>query len=203
MSEEDTRAGGEGANGGDPFDVLRADPALGPVVEEHGRIELTTAEDPFRRFVVSIVNQQLSSASAAAIRDRLFERFPATPEALLAADETALRETGLSSQKVEYVRNVAGAFQSGRVDPQALRALPDDEVVDRLTEIRGVGVWTAKMFCVFCLAREDVFPVEDLGIRRGMEHLFGDISREEMVERAEPWRPYRSYASRYLWRVHD
>ena len=193
----------DGTEGTHPVDVLRQDPALGPIVAEHGRIELEPAEDPFRRFVVSIVNQQLSSASAAAIRDRLFERFEVTPTSMLAADEDDLGEVGLSTQHVEYDRNVAEAFRSGRVDPAALADLDDEAVIDRLTEIRGVGVWTAKMFCLFCLAREDVFPVEDLGIRRGMEHLFGEQSRAEMVDRAEPWRPYRSYASRYLWRLHD
>ena len=187
----------------DPYETLRRDEAIGPLVDRHGRIEIEPAEDPFRRLVVSIVNQQLSTASAAAIRDRLFERFEATPAALLAADEDALREIGLSGQKIEYVRSIAEAYRAGRIDPSALAELEDEAVIDRLTEIHGVGVWTAKMFCIFCLAREDVFPVEDLGIRRGMEHLFGDLERGEMVERAEPWRPYRSYASRYLWRLND
>jgi DNA-3-methyladenine glycosylase II len=78
-----------------------------------------------------------------------------------------------------------------------------DAVVAELTDVRGVGDWTAKMFLMFVLGREDVFPVEDLGIRRGMEELFGDLTRAEMVDRAEPWRPYRSYASLYLWRAVD
>ena len=191
------------ADSTDPIEHHQGDPALAPVIDEHGRIELERAEDPFRRFVTSIVNQQLSTASAAAIRERLFDRVEVTPTALLEADEATLREVGLSRQKVEYVRAIAEAWQTEQVDPAALDALSDDEVIDRLTEIRGVGVWTAKMFCLFSLAREDVFPVEDLGIRRGMEELFGEQPRAAMVERAEDWRPYRSYASRYLWRVHD
>ncbi|MFB6352837.1 MAG: DNA-3-methyladenine glycosylase [Halobacteriales archaeon] len=188
----------------DPNEFLRDDPALAPHVEEHGPVELSPHPDPFERLVTAIVNQQLSGASAAAIHDRLTERFELTPETLLAADEAALRETGLSSSKVDYVRSVAEAAREGRLAHDRFAGLSDDEAIDALTEIRGVGVWTAKMFLLFVLAREDVFPVEDLGIRRAMEALFGDdVSREWMVERAGQWAPYRSYASRYLWRIVD
>ena len=184
----------------DPHDLLRADPHLGPVVDEHGELAIDPAADPFERLVVSIVNQQLSTASAAAIRERLFDRYEITPEAMLAADDEGLRELGLSHQKIEYVRNVADQFIADDLSHSTFAEMTDEEVIGELTEIKGVGVWTAKMFLIFVLAREDVFPIEDLGIRRGMEMLFGDeISRPEMVERAEAWRPYRSYASRYLW----
>ncbi|NIS30967.1 MAG: DNA-3-methyladenine glycosylase 2 family protein, partial [Actinobacteria bacterium] len=170
----------------------------------HGPIVVEPHPEPFERLVTSIVNQQLSGESAAAIHGRLTDRFEITPEALLAADQDALRETGLSGSKVDYVKSVAEAFQDGRIDPDRLAAMDDDEVVDALTEVRGVGVWTAKMFMMFVLGREDVFPVEDLGIRRGMERLFGDdIERAWMVERAAEWAPYRTYASRYLWRAVD
>ena len=188
----------------DPHDFLREDPALAPLVDEHGPIPLEPHPDPFERLVASIVNQQLSGASAAAIRERLTDRFELTPASILAADEAALRETGLSASKVDYLQAVAAAFEDGRIDVTRFETLSDEEVIETLTGVRGVGVWTAKMFLMFVLAREDVFPVEDLGIRRGMEALFGDgIDREWMVERAAEWSPYRSYASRYLWRVVD
>ncbi|MFC7046330.1 DNA-3-methyladenine glycosylase family protein [Halobacteriaceae archaeon GCM10025711] len=186
----------------DPYEFLRQDPALRPLVDEHGEILIEPASDPFERLVVSIVNQQLSTASAAAIRDRLFDRFEVTPDGLLAADEDALRDVGLSSQKVRYVRSVAAHFDDG-VAIADYADMTDDEVIDDLTTITGVGTWTAKMFLIFVLAREDVFPVEDLGIRRGMEAVVGEMTRAEMVDRAEVWRPYRSYASRYLWRAVD
>ncbi|AFK20501.1 DNA-3-methyladenine glycosylase 2 family protein [Haloferax mediterranei ATCC 33500] len=190
----------------DAYRELRTDPNLGSVVEDHGPLTLDPASDPFEQLVISIVNQQLSTTAAETIRNRLFDRVEATPEGILAADETVLRDCGLSSQKVGYVRNAADAFQDG-LSTESLHAMDDDEVIDALTEIRGVGVWTAKMFLIFVLAREDVFPVEDLGIRRGMEHVFGfdedAVSRGEMRERAERWTPYRSYASLYLWRSVD
>ncbi|ELZ94241.1 DNA-3-methyladenine glycosylase [Haloferax mucosum ATCC BAA-1512] len=190
----------------DAYRELKCDPHLGDVVEEHGPLSLDPADDPFERLVVSIVNQQLSTSAAATIRDRLFERVEVTPAGLLAADEAVLGDCGLSNQKIGYVRNVAEAFQDG-FSAESLRAMDDDDVIDSLTEIRGVGVWTAKMFLIFVLAREDVFPVEDLGIRRGMERVFGfdvdTVSRGTMRERAAKWTPYRSYASLYLWRSVD
>ena len=198
-----TRDADTAADATDPHEYLRADPHLGPYVDSHGELGLEPAADPFARTVVSVMNQQLSTASAAAIRERVFDRFEVTPSGMLAADEAALRDAGLSAQKVEYVREIARAFEDGRIDPDRFAGMDENAVVAELTDVRGVGDWTAKMFLMFVLGREDVFPVEDLGIRRGMEVLFGDLSRAEMVERAEPWRPYRSYASLYLWRTVD
>ncbi|MDS0294779.1 DNA-3-methyladenine glycosylase family protein [Halogeometricum luteum] len=187
------------------MDPIRNDDRLAELVAEHGELAVEPAEDEFERFVVSIVNQQLSTQSAAAIRDRLFERFEVTPEAMLAAEEDALRDVGLSSQKISYVRSVATAFQEDDLTREGLAHLSDEEALARLTEIRGVGDWTAKMYLMFVLAREDVFPVEDLGIRKAMAKLYGidEDDRTAMVDRAEAWRPHRTLASRYLWRSVD
>jgi len=181
-------------------DPIADDDVLAPLVRRHGRLELETAEDPFRRLVTSIVNQQLSTASAAAIRGRLFDRFEISPAALAEADPSELAEVGLSARKAEYVRSVAEAFRGG-LDPGSLVEMSDEEVVERLTAIRGVGIWTAKIFLMFGLGRPDVFPVEDLGVRKGMQELFGELSRAEMMERAERWRPHRSLAALYVWRA--
>lgn len=185
------------------MDQLRTDPVLGKVIEKYGPLELEPAADPFERLIVSIVNQQLSTASAAAIRERLFDRFVIAPERLVDADETGLREVGLSHQKTEYIRNVSRAFLENDLTRESFVQMSNEEVIEELTAIRGVGVWTAKMFLMFSLGREDVFPVEDLGIRNGMTHLYGDLSREEMVEKAEQWRPYRSIAALYIWRSYE
>ena len=133
---------------GDPHDHLRADPHLGPYVEAHGELEVEPAEDPFARTVVSVLNQQLSTASAAAIRDRVFDRFEVTPSGMLDAEEAALRDAGLSRQKVEYVREIARAFADGRIDPDRYAGMDDGAVVADLTAVRGVGDWTAKMFLI-------------------------------------------------------
>ncbi|PSP75109.1 DNA-3-methyladenine glycosylase 2 family protein [Halobacteriales archaeon QS_1_68_20] len=186
------------------YEVLVAEPGLGPVVEEHGPLELDPAEDPFRRLVVSILRQQVSMASAAAIRERMFEAMEVTPEGVLAADEAVLRDAGLSEAKVEYVRALADAWLERGYSQSYFDGMDNEAVAAELGEIRGIGPWTVDMFLMFGLGRPDVFPVGDLGIRKGMRALYGEeMTRAEMRERAEPWRPYRSYASLYLWRAYE
>jgi DNA-3-methyladenine glycosylase II len=185
-----------------PHESLREDAYVGPLIDEHGVLELDTADDMFERLVVSILRQQVSMASAAATRKRLFESVEVTPEGILAADPETLRDAGLSRQKTRYVRNVAEAFRE-EYSKAYFEDLGDDEVVSELTSITGVGEWTANMQLLFSLGRPDVFPVGDLGVRKGMETLFGEMTREEMVAEAERWAPYRSYATLYLWRIEE
>jgi DNA-3-methyladenine glycosylase II len=189
---------------GSPYDHLRAaDEVLRACIDTHGELALDPAEDLFERLVTSILRQQVSMASAAATRERLFEAVEVTPEGILAADEQVLRDAGLSRQKSRYVRNVAEAFESNAYSHDYFADMDDEAVVAELTTITGVGTWTAEMQLMFSLGRPDVFPVGDLGIRKGMRTLYGDLSREEMVEKSEEWRPYRSYASLYLWRAKE
>jgi len=188
-------------------ETLRSDPVMARLVEAHGAVEVTPADDEFERLCVSIVNQQLSSASARAIRERLFDRLDGavTPDGVLDADPDALREVGLSRSKVEYLRNAAAAFRERDLTREGLADHTDEEVVRALTEIRGLGEWTAHMYLLFALGREDVFPVGDLAVRRATAELCGldEDDRAALVDRAERWRPYRSYASRYLWRHYE
>ncbi|MFB6215365.1 MAG: DNA-3-methyladenine glycosylase [Candidatus Aenigmatarchaeota archaeon] len=185
------------------MDALRNDPAIAELIEKHGELELERSENPFERLVVSIVNQQLSTQSAAAIRERLFESFEIEPEVLLDADEEKLNDIGLSRQKIDYIKSAARHFLDDKLDMEKFESMSDEEIIEELTDIHGVGVWTAKMFMMFVLAREDVFPVEDLGIRKAMEKQFGIDSKKDMVEKAKEWQPYRSIASLYLWKLVD
>ncbi|MFB6141753.1 MAG: DNA-3-methyladenine glycosylase [Halorientalis sp.] len=183
------------------LDALRADEYLGPLVEAHGPVTVEPTDDFYRRFVVSILRQQVSMASAAATRERLFERVPPTPAAMLSADDETLRDAGLSRQKTRYVKAVARAFRERGWSREFFAGMDDDAVRAELTDVTGVGTWTANMQLLFSLGREDVFPVGDLGVRKGMQSLFAeDLTRSEMVERAERWRPFRSYATLYCWR---
>ena len=188
----------------DPYATLRDDEYLGPLIDEHGELTVDPAEDFFARFVTSILRQQVSMASAAATRERLFDAVAVTPEGILDAEEATLRDAGLSRQKTRYVRNVAEAFVDG-LSRASLAELDDAAARERLTDITGVGEWTANVQLIFSLGREDVFPVGDLGVRKGMARLFDlDVEdRAEMVDRAERWRPYRTYATLYCWRVEE
>jgi DNA-3-methyladenine glycosylase II len=184
--------------------ALQEDPDLGPLIAEYGPMTIEPAENFYERFVVSILRQQVSMASAAATRERLFDRVEPTPEAMLAADPEVLRDAGLSRQKTDYVRNVAEAFIDEGYSLDYFEGWTDEAVEAELTSIKGVGAWTARMQLMFSLGRPDVFPVGDLGIRKGMDALFdAELTRTEMVELAERWAPYRSYASLYLWRADE
>lgn len=187
-----------------PHDELATDPYLGPLVEAHGRLTIEPAEAFFQRFVTSILRQQVSMASAAATRNRLFDTVEVTPDGVLAADDDLLRDAGLSRQKTRYVNNVAWAFEQRGWSKAKFEGMEDSAVRTELTDVTGVGTWTANMQLLFSLGRDDVFPVGDLGVRKGMQRLFdADLSRTEMVEEAERWRPHRSHASLYLWRVEE
>jgi DNA-3-methyladenine glycosylase II len=132
----------------DPHQFLRDDEYLGPLVAEHGELTVEPAEDFFARFITAILRQQVSMASAAATRERLFDAVDVTPEGILAADVGTLRDAGLSRQKTRYVRNVARAFVDG-LSRESLADLDDDAARERLTDITGVGEWTANMHLIY------------------------------------------------------
>lgn len=192
----------------DPVErTLRSDPVMARLIDRHGSIETEASENEYERLVVSIINQQLSTASANAVRERVFDVLEdVTPEAVLTAEEEALHEAGLSRTKVAYMQNAARAFQEQELGREGLANLTNEAVIEELTEITGVGEWTAQMYLLFVLNREDVLPLGDLGIRRGIEQLYGEgseMSREEMRRVAEQWRPYRSIAVRYIWTEYE
>jgi len=190
--------------------TLREDPTMAALIDRHGPVAIEPADDEFERLCASIVNQQLSSASAAAIRRRFRDALDdeVTPDRVLAADEQRLRDAGLSGTKVEYLRAVAEAFRDGDADltREGLRDLSDEAAIARLTEIRGVGEWTARMYLIFALGREDVLPLGDLAVRKGVERIYNDgedLTRTEMRAIGETWRPYRSYGTRYVWAEYE
>jgi DNA-3-methyladenine glycosylase II len=212
MSEDDADAGSAPSvpdPAVDPHDHLREDDYLGPVVEEFDDLTLDPAEDAFQRLVVSIIRQQVSMASAAATRERLFEAIEVTPEGIRDADDETLKDAGLSRQKTRYVNEIADNFHEHGWTREDFERMSDDEVRETLTDITGVGPWTAEMFLLFVLGRPDVFPVGDLGVREGLktllEHHGEDpaLTRGEMRAFAERWTPVRSYAALYLWRAEE
>ncbi|MFC6904207.1 DNA-3-methyladenine glycosylase 2 family protein [Halalkalicoccus tibetensis] len=187
---------------------LREDPVMEALISEYDPYVEPEWDSEFERLIVSIINQQLSTASAAAVKERVFDLFDdgVTPEAVLAADEEALREAGLSRTKAEYVKNAAEAFLERDLTREALADHTDEEVIEELTRIKGIGEWTARMYLLFVLEREDVLPLGDLAVRRGIENLYNDgeeLTRAEMREIADAWRPYRSAGTKYVWAAYE
>jgi len=163
--------------------------------------------DHYGALVRSIVGQQLSTTAARAIYARLTDRFGGrtpTPEEVLADDPDALRvAAGLSHAKTRYLRSLAEHVLDGSLELERLDRLPDEEVIAELTTVKGIGTWSAQVFLMFHLQRPDVVPVGDLGIRRAVMIHYGldSLPDAATVERiAEPWRPHRTLACRYLWR---
>lgn len=184
---------------------------LARVIERVGPCRLRRApEDVFEALLESIVHQQLATKVAQTIHGRvvaLFDGAP-TPELLLAATDAALRGAGLSSNKTLALHDLAAKCRDGAVPPRrALEALADAEIVERLTEVRGIGEWTAQMFLIFRLGRPDVMPSADFGIRKAFGLLYrknGRLPPPSAVDaHARRWAPYRTVASWYLWRSLD
>ena len=182
--------------------------AVGPLGDSReGRPD---REDHYGSLVRTITGQQLSVLAARAIYGRLTDRFggrPPTPQEILADEPEELRAAaGLSRAKVSYLRSLAEHVLSGDLELARLDDLPDEEVIAELVAVKGLGLWTAQMFLMFHLDRPDVLPTGDLGIRRAIERAYGldalpDPATMERI--AEPWRPYRTLACRYLWRSLD
>ena len=173
------------------------------IAEEHGEKTLEKHDDPFERLLISIINQQLWVESAKAIRERFFDKFDTTPQAILEADEDDINETGVSGQKIDYMKSAATYFIEDDLTVEKFSEMSDEEIISELTQIHGIGDWTAKIFLMFALGRKNVFPVEDLGIRKSMEEIYGIDSKADMVEKSADWRPNRSIASLYLWAYRD
>jgi DNA-3-methyladenine glycosylase II len=193
-----------------------ADERLAEVIQDVGPCKLrvhmpgkTDAQEFFEALVESIVSQQLSVKASDTIYGRVLALGGGkllAPAELGAVPEETLRAAGLSGQKVRYIRDLCTKVADGSVVLSHLETLDDEEVIERLRLVKGVGRWTAEMFLMFRLGRPDVLPVQDLGIQHGMRKLYKmrDMpTPEKMVKVAKKWRPYRSIACWYLWRVHE
>ena len=189
--------------------LRKTDPVMRKLIEEHGKprpARRSERGDHYGALVRSIVGQQLSTKAARSIYGRLTDRFggrPPTPDEVLADDPEELRgAAGLSRAKVSFLRSLAEHVQGGDLDLDAMDALSDEDVIAELIAVKGLGQWSADMFLMFHLERPDVLPVGDLGIRRAVQQAYGleELPGPTELERiAEPWRPHRTLASRYLW----
>jgi len=192
--------------------LMRRDPRLSQLIKRVGRCRLPDARtrEPFAALVRAILAQQLSGKAADTIHGRVIVLVGGqemlSPASLLAVDPAALRQAGVSGPKTTYLRDLAERVQDGRLDLHALETKSDEDVIADITSVKGLGRWSAEMFLMFRLNRPDIFPVADLGIVKGVQKLFGMKQRPKprtMERLAEPWRPYRSVAAWYLWRIHE
>ena len=186
--------------------LARRDPVLRDLIKRHGPCGLADAqhEDAFTALTHAIISQQLSTKAAATIARRFDSLFqgPPTPAALAKIDDAQLRAVGFSSQKVRYVRDLSARVADGSLPLNTVNELADEDVIQSLTQVKGIGRWTAEMFLMFRLHRPDVLPVDDLGILKAVQRAYGlrKMPRPERLTKiGEPWRPYRSVACWYLW----
>lgn len=186
--------------------LANADPRLGELIRAVGELRRTRRSDRFHALARAIVGQQLSVKAAATIWSRVERLGELTPQAILAAEDSALRGAGLSGRKTEYLRDLAARVLDGRLDLHAIDAHDDEQVIAEVSAVRGIGRWTAEMFLIFSLDRPDVLALDDAGLLRAAGWLFGlgrSATAEELAQAGEAWRPYRSTASLYLWGALD
>ena len=188
------------------LELANRDVLLKSLIEEFEEPRLSSRGDLFATLIKSIVGQQISVIAASAVWSRLFDLVgEVNPESILAKTHEELRQVGLSNRKVEYIVGIAEAWTEGlgEIDWEQMS---DEEVVQELVKLRGVGRWTVQMLLIFALLRQDVFPIDDIGLIRGMEKLYNSgkpLETSELIDISEKWIPYRTMGVWYIWRSID
>jgi len=189
----------------DGVGFLRKDPILGKIIDNVGDYSLKRRNHHFAVLVGSIISQQLATKAAEAIFRRLTKLYPKFPTAtqILATRRSKLRKTGISGMKIDYLKDLARNIEEGKLEIKSLPKMSDEQVIEQLTQIKGIGRWTAEMFLIFSLGRQDVLPVHDLGLKKAVQFAFSlpQLPKPKEVEKlGERWKPYRSIATWYLWK---
>jgi DNA-3-methyladenine glycosylase II len=188
--------------------LARRDPVMGAIMRAHPGVYMMVRGEPFMTLARAICGQQISVKAAQSVWDRVCVCLDQkiSPEAVVAADRKNLRACGLSDRKTEYIADLAQHFVDGKIHARNWPQMSDEEIIAELTDVRGIGRWTAEMFLMFNLLRPDVFPLDDLGLQKGIRVAYGKgrkTSLKQMKKLGETWRPWRSVATWYLWRSLD
>jgi DNA-3-methyladenine glycosylase II len=184
--------------------LMRRDPIMGAIIRAHPKVFLVSRGEPFNTLARAICGQQISVKAAQAVWNRLLTCCgEMTPEKVLARKRTELRGCGLSDRKTEYIADLAQHFADGKIHPHRWPQMSDEEIIDELVDVRGIGRWTAEMFLMFNQLRPDVFPLDDLGLQKGIRLSYRKKTLKQMKALGETWRPWRSVATWYLWRSLD
>jgi len=188
--------------------LMKCDPTLRDLIKRVGPCELhaVAPKDPFETLCKSIASQQLSTKAAATIFRRFEDLFPPdrrpTPERVMSLRDDEIRACGFSRPKVSFIKDLAGHVIDGRLDLKGLKKHPDDEVMRQLIAVKGIGRWTAEIFLMFRLGRQDILPADDIGLMNAVQRAYRLRKRpdpKKLRQIGEAWRPYRSVASWYLW----
>lgn len=185
---------------------LKKDPKLAEIIFNVGACKIRTTRNRYESLVEAIITQQLSGSAAKSISERFrllySSRFP-KPIDVLKTSDLKLKKTGLSQMKVSYIKDLSKKISSRELQLNRMRNLSDEQVIEELIQVRGIGRWTAEMFLIFSLGRLDVLPVGDLGLKKGIKKLYNleELPSENKMKKiAEKWRPYRTVATWYLWK---
>lgn len=187
------------------IDYLKAsDPKLGQLIDKIGFIKRQIIPDPFVALISSVVSQQISNKAAETVWNRFLDLVGSiTPENILRTDQAAIQSCGMSHRKVSYIIGIAEAAKTGTIDFNNLASLSNETIIDQLTALNGVGVWTAEMLLIFSLGRPDILSYNDLGIRRGIINLYGleALNKKQFEQYRKRYSPYGTIASFYLWEL--
>ena len=187
--------------------MKKNDPVLARIIGNARPIKFELDDDHYEAIVGSIIFQQLAGSAARAILNRFKDLYGGhlpSPREYLSTEEVKLRSSGLSPQKISYIKDLAERLESGKLNLKRLEELSDEEAMNKLDEVRGIGRWTAEMFLLFKLGRTDVLPVDDLGLRKAAKRAYRLRklpTRERFEQLAEKWHPYSSISTLYLWRM--
>jgi len=187
--------------------LIEQDPKLEKLFQRKKEIIVNVDDDYFVSLANTIIAQQLSSKVASVISKRFFDYFnqEVTPENILNTEDEALRNLGLSYQKITYIKSLSHAVISKAVTFENMHKMTDEEIIEMLVQIKGIGVWSAQMFLIFSLGREDVFSVLDLGLRNAVKIIYenDNLTPKDIESISEKWAPYRSIVSHFLWHAWD
>jgi DNA-3-methyladenine glycosylase II len=187
--------------------LIRKDKKLGKIINNYPKDFLFSKSDPFYTLARSIVGQQISVKAAQAVWNKIESKAKSIePDYISKMHFMSLKSCGLSRQKIKYLKSLSSAFIQNKINPEKWKKYSDEDIINELVLIKGIGRWTAEMYLIFNLCRPDVFPVDDIGLLRGICKCYNlkyPIKKEAAIKLSENWKPYRSVATWYFWRSLD
>ena len=188
-------------------ELIKKDKRLGKIINSYPKDFLFTKSDPFYTLARSIIGQQISVIAAQSVWDKLEKKIvKVNPQNIMNLHHMSFKSCGISRQKISYLKSLGETFANKRLNPKKWKNYSNQKIIEELTQIKGIGKWTAEMFLIFNLCRPDIFPADDIGVIRGICNTYNleyPISKEKAIKMSEQWKPFRSVATWYFWRSLD